>query len=247
MGDRRFEGRIAVVTGATRGIGRAVALDLAREGAHVVALGRTQGALEELDDEIRGLGAAATLVPLDLRDLDGLDRLGAALHERYGRLDALVGNAGALGPLTPLGHVLPKQWDEVFAVNVTANFRLIRSLDPLLRAADAGRAVFVSSGSAESCRAYWGPYSASKAALEAMVKTWAKELEISSAKANLFRPGIVRTRMRANAMPGEDPMTLPPPEAVSPHLVDLVDPACTANGELFDIRAGRLLRPRPQI
>ena len=231
---RRFEGRVAVVTGASRGIGRAVALALAREGSHVIAVARTQGGLEELDDEIREAGATATLAPFDLKDFDAIDRLGQAVYERWGRLDVLIGNAGVLGPLSPLGHVSPKAWDEVMAVNVTANWRLIRALDPLLRRSEAGRAVFLTSGAAHKLRAYWGPYAVSKAAVEALIKTYAAELAISRAKANLFNPGPIRTRMRASAVPGEDPMTLETPEAVAPFILDLADPGFDGNGLVFD-------------
>ncbi len=172
-----LKGRIALVTGASRGIGRATALELAKAGAHVIAVARTVGGLEELDDEIRAAGSAATLVPIDLKDFDAIDRLGAAVLERWGKLDILVGNAGMLGPLSPLGHVEPKAFDEVMAVNVTANWRLIRSLDPLLQASDAGRALFVSSGAAHKTMAYWGPYSISKAALQALAMTYAAETQ----------------------------------------------------------------------
>lgn len=172
---KRFEGRIAVVTGASRGIGYFTARALAAEGAHVVAIARTVGGLEELDDEIRAAGGQATLVPVDLTDFDAIDRLGAALYERWKKLDILIGNAGILGGLSPLGHVSPKTWDKVMAINVTANWRLIRSLDPLLRQSDAGRVLFMSSGAAHKCKAYWGPYSVSKAAVEALVRTYAAE------------------------------------------------------------------------
>ncbi|MGH6908108.1 MAG: SDR family NAD(P)-dependent oxidoreductase, partial [Aestuariivirga sp.] len=227
----RLANRIAVVTGASRGIGRAAALALAKEGAHVIALARTQGGLEELDDEIGKLGAKATLVPADIKDFDALDRLGAAIFERWKKLDILVGNAGILGKLTPLAHVDQKLWDEVMAVNVTANFRLIRSLDPLLRASEAGRAVFVSSAAAQQCPAYWGPYSISKAALEAMVKTYAAEIATTPVRVNCFSPGATRTRMRATAMPGEDPKTLPTPEQVAAQIVPMCLPSFAANGK----------------
>lgn len=226
--------RIAVVTGASRGIGRAVARALAADGCHVVALARTQGGLEELDDEIRAAGGSATLVPIDITDGAGIDRLGAALFERWGRLDVLVANAGILGPLSPVGHVDPKKWDDVFSVNVTANYRLIRSFDPLLRQSEAGRAVFVSSGAAWKARPFWAPYAASKAALEVLVRTYAAEVASFGVVANLLNPGPLRTRMRAQAMPGEDPMTLKTPDELAPHVVAMAAPGETRTGLLFD-------------
>jgi NAD(P)-dependent dehydrogenase (short-subunit alcohol dehydrogenase family) len=232
----RLAGRIALVTGASRGIGFAIAKALAAEGAHVIALARTVGGLEELDDGIRSAGGTATLVPADLKDYPALDRLGAALFERFRRLDILIGNAGILGRLTPLAHVDPKLWDEVMAVNVTANWRLIRSLDLLLRQADNGRAIFMTTGAARSFTAYWGPYAVSKAALEALVKTYAAETVTTGLRVNLVNPGIVRTRMRAEAMPGEDPATLPPPEVIAEALLPLLDPAVTTTGAIFDFR-----------
>jgi NAD(P)-dependent dehydrogenase (short-subunit alcohol dehydrogenase family) len=230
--------RLAVVTGASRGIGRAAALAYARDGAHVIAVARTVGALEELDDEIRAAGGAATLVPIDLTDFDALDRLAAIILERWGKLDILLGNAGVLGPLSPIGHVDPKSWANVMAVNVTANWRLIRAMDPLLRASDAGRALFVSSGAATKCTAYWGPYSVSKAALEALVRTYAAETRTSALKVNLVNPGPLRTRMRAQAMPGEDPMSLPTPEDLAPHILRLTSPDEAETGVLFDFPTG---------
>jgi NAD(P)-dependent dehydrogenase (short-subunit alcohol dehydrogenase family) len=235
---------IALVTGASRGIGHAVALTLADAGAHVVALARTVGGLEELDDAIRAAGGSATLVPLDLTDYAGIDRLGAALAERYGRLDVLVGNAGILGPISPLGHVEPKAWDEVFAINVTANWRLIRSMDPLLQRAEAARAVFLTSGAASNFRAYRGPYSISKAALEGLVRTYAAETASTQVRVNLFNPGPTRTRMRAQFMPGEDPATLPKPEQVAEKILTLCLPTFTETGKLYDYRAQRLLEFR---
>ncbi len=236
--DKPLTNRIALVTGATRGIGRAVCLDLARAGAHVIALGRTQGALEELDDAIRAIeGGASTLVPCDVKDGEGIDRLGAALHDRWGKLDVFVGNAGVLGPITPLGHVDPKQWDDVMAVNVTANWRLLRSLDPLLRASDAGRVVLISSGIAHRAdtRPYWGPYAVSKAATDMLMRTYAAETATTSAvRVMAVNPGPLRTRMRAAAMPGEDPMTLKTPEDLSPEIVKLCLPGSTETGKLFD-------------
>jgi NAD(P)-dependent dehydrogenase (short-subunit alcohol dehydrogenase family) len=227
-------GRIALVTGASRGIGQATALGLARAGAHVVALARTVGALEELDDAIRAAGSTATLVPLDLKDTPGVLRLAAALNERYQRLDVLIGNAGILGPLSPLGHVEPKAWDDVLAINVTANWHLIRALDPLLRAAPAGRVVFVTSGIATHPRAYWGPYTISKAALEALARTYAAETVSTRVRVNLFSPGPTRTRMRAAAMPGEDPMTLKTPELVAEQVVALCLPGFAETGRLYE-------------
>jgi NAD(P)-dependent dehydrogenase (short-subunit alcohol dehydrogenase family) len=232
----RLSDRIAVVTGASRGIGRAVAERFAAEGARVVAVARTEGALTELDDAIRGAGGLApVLVPLDLRDFDALDRLGATLFERYGRLDVLVGNAGVLGQLGPMGHIPPKVWQEVMEVNVTANFRLIRALDPLLRQSDAGRAVFVTSGVAHSPMAYFGAYGASKAALEHMVQIWAGELNKTRVKANLLDPGVVRTGLRAQAFPGEDPTQHPEPAKIAPRFVDLSAPDCPHHGEVVQV------------
>lgn len=242
---RELEGRVAVVTGASRGIGRAAALAFAAAGAHVVALARTQGALEELDDAIGEAGGTATLVPVDLKDLPAIDRLGAALHERWGRLDVLFGNAGLLGGLAPLGHVDPKTWDDVMAVNVTANWRLIRSLDPLLRASDAGRAIFVSSGAAWNNRAYWGVYSVSKAALNALAATYAAETVTTPVRVMLVNPGPLRTRMRASAMPGEDPLTLRTPEDLAPEILRLASPAWTETGSVYDFPQGQVLALRP--
>ena len=237
--------RIALVTGASRGIGAALALQLAQAGAHVVAVARTVGGLEELDDQIRAAGGSATLVPLDVKDNEGIARLALALKERYGRLDILIGNAGILGTPSPLGHIEPKSWDDVMAINVTANWQFIRLFDPLLKLSDAGRAVFITSGLAAAARAYFGVYSVSKAALEVMVRTYAAECATTQVRANLFSPGQTRTRMMAVAFPGVDPETLPTPEEVAKTIVPLCLPSCTESGKLYDFRAGKFLVFRP--
>jgi len=225
--------RIVLVTGASRGIGRAAARAIAKTGAHVIAVARTVGGLEELDDEIKKDGGdGATLVPMDLRNFDGLDQLGASIHERWGRLDGLFGNAGSLGELSPITHLAPKMWQEALDVNVTANWRLIRSLDPLLKKSEAGRAVFMTSGAARKHTPFWGSYAVTKAALASLVLTYAAECEGSNVKANLFSPGPLRTRMRARAMPGEDPNTLEPPEAVTPLIVEMLSASYAKNGAL---------------
>jgi NAD(P)-dependent dehydrogenase (short-subunit alcohol dehydrogenase family) len=233
----RLAGRIALVTGASRGIGAAVARRFAGEGAHVVLAARTVGGLEEVDDAIRASGGSATLVPLDLRDFAKIDELAAALRERYRRLDILVGNAGELGMFSPLAHISPGMWAEIIDLNLTANWRLIRAMDPLLRAAQAGRAIFVTSGAARSTYAYWGPYAVSKAGLEMLVRIYAAEVAKTGVRANLIDPGVVRTRLRTRAFPGEDPNLLPPPESVADAFLDLASPECTLNGEL--VTAGR--------
>ena len=234
-------GRIALVTGASRGIGYATSVALAKAGAHVVAVARTQGGLEELDDAIRKDRGAATLVPLSLTDTDGIARLGAALHERHGKLDILVGNAGVPGPSSPLGHIEPKQWTDTFAVNVTANFQLIRCMEPLLKQSDAGRAVFVTAGAASKAYAYRGPYAASKAALETLVRVWANETASLPLRVNLFSPGPVRTRMRAIVFPGEDPMTLETPDKAAEFIVPMCSPEWAETGKLYDYRTRTLL------
>lgn len=240
--------RVVLVTGASRGIGRSAALAFARAGAHVIALARTQGALEELDDAVRALrpneGSPATLAPLDLRDYSAIDRLGEVIHRRWGRLDALVGNAGILGVLSPLHHVDPKEWDAVQAINVTANWRLIRSLDPLLRRSAAGRVAFVTSSvaSRQDFRAYWGPYATAKAALDALARTYAAETaNTSNIRVMLINPGPLRTLMRAKAMPGEDPMTLRAPDALAPKIVEICSPNWTETGKLYDFPSDTLL------
>lgn len=233
MTGKRLDGRIALITGASRGIGAAVATRYSAEGAQVILTARTTGGLEEVDDAIRRAGAAgATLVPLDLTEPDTIDRLGASIYERFGRLDVLVGNAGALGTLSPIAHVEPDTWDSVIQLNLTANWRLIRSLDPLLRASDAGRAIFVTSGVGHEVVPYWGPYAVSKAGLEMMVKMYAAEIAKTAVRANIVNPGGTRTGMRASAFPGEDPMSLPAPEEITGVFVDLAEPTCTMNGEV---------------
>src|SRR4051812_5466474 len=233
--------RIALVTGASRGIGYATARALAKAGAHVVAVARTQAGLEELDDEIRNDGGSATLVPLNLTDFDAIARLGAALNERHGKLDILVGNAGVAGPSSPLGHIQLKQWDDVIAVNATVNFQLIRCMEPLLKQSDAGRAVFITSGAASSAPAYLGPYAASKAALEALVRAWASETASTPIRVNLFNPGPIRTRMRASIFPGEDPLTLDTPEQAAEFILPMCAPDWNETGKLFDYKTRHLL------
>jgi NAD(P)-dependent dehydrogenase (short-subunit alcohol dehydrogenase family) len=233
--------RIAVVTGASRGIGYATARALAKAGAHIVAVARTQGGLKDLDDEIRKDGGSATLVPLSMTDSDGLARLGAALHERHGKIDILVGNAGVAGPSSPLGHIDLKPWNDVIAVNLTANFQLIRCMEPLLRKSDAGRAVFITAGSAQRAPGYRGPYAASKAALETLVRVWAAETASTPIRVNLFSPGPIRTRMRATVFPGEDPMTLDTPEQAAELIVPMCAPDWSETGKLFDYKTRKLV------
>ncbi|WP_439499011.1 SDR family NAD(P)-dependent oxidoreductase [Bosea sp. (in: a-proteobacteria)] len=239
-----LEGRVALVTGASRGIGRAASLAFAQAGAHVVALARTTGALEELDDEIKAIGGSATLVPVDLGDATAIEKLGPALLERWGKLDILLANAGILGPLTPLTHASPKEWAKVFETNVTANWRLIKSVEPALKASDAARVILMSSGAAHKCLAYWGPYSISKAAVEAMARTYAAETATTPLKVMIVNPGPLRTRMRAEAMPGEDPLSLKTPEELAPHLVRLASPDWTETGKIFDFPQGKVLSPQ---
>ncbi len=243
-------GRIALVTGASRGIGRAIALELARAGAHVIALARTQGALEELDDLIRAKSGEATLVPCDLKDFAALDRLGAAIYARWKKLDILIANGGILGPLAPLAHLDPAQWDEVMAVNVTANWRLVRALDLPLRASDAGRVVLITSaaGHRADLHPYWGPYAVSKAALDALGRTYAAETQASAVKVMLVNPGPLRTRLRAAAMPGEDPGILRTPEELAPKILSLVSPEWQETGKLYDFPTDAILSFRaPEI
>ncbi|MGE5547565.1 MAG: SDR family NAD(P)-dependent oxidoreductase [Solirubrobacterales bacterium] len=234
----RLSGKLALVTGASRGIGRAVAKRFAAEGAEVVCIARTQGALEELDDEIAAAGGKAVLCPLNLREYEKIDQVAAAIYERFGRLDVLVGNAGTLGGgLSPVGHYEPKHFQEAMDLNVIANYRLVRAFDPLLRLAPAGRAMFVTSGITQGVFPYWGAYAASKAALEALVRTWAAEVEnITKLRVNLIDPGIVATRMRSQAFPGEDPATLRQPEDITDVFVELASETFNQNGQVVSVR-----------
>jgi NAD(P)-dependent dehydrogenase (short-subunit alcohol dehydrogenase family) len=240
--EQPLRGRLALVTGASRGIGYETAKALAKAGAHVIALARTQGGLEELDDAIKAEGGSATLVPLDLTDFDALDRLGGTIFERWGKLDILIGNGAILGPIGPLNHIEPKTFEKVMAVNVTANYRLIRSMDPLLRASDAGRAIFISSAAGSNAHAYWGLYGASKAALDLMCRDWAEEIRnITKVRVMLVNPGRTRTKMRAEAAPGEDPLSLPTPDEITPYLVRMVSPDWDETGRIFDFPQKKVL------
>lgn len=234
-------GRIALVTGASRGIGYFTALELAKSGAHVIALARTVGGLEELDDDIKKAGGSATLVPLDLNKMDAIDELGAAINERWGKLDIMVANAGILGNITPIGHISPKTFEDVMNINVTSTWRLIRSMEPLLAKSDAGRALIMSSGAPHSCRAFWGAYAASKAAVEALAKVWAAETDKTPLCVNCVNPGATRTAMRAKAMPGENPDTLPNPRDVAQKLIPLCSADSTVSGKLYDVREEKFL------
>ncbi len=237
-----LEGKIALVTGASRGIGYFTALELARAGAHVIACARTVGGLEDLDDAIKAAGgSAATLVPFDLADMNAIDALGASIFERWGKLDILVANAGVLGVISPIGHVEAKTFEKVMNINVTATWRLIRSVDPLLSRSDAGRAVILSSGAAHKCRPFWGPYSASKAAVEALARTWAGETQRTPLRITSVDPGATRTAMRAQAVPGEDPEALPHPSKVAKAILPLVGPDVTETGKLFIVRENKLV------
>jgi NAD(P)-dependent dehydrogenase (short-subunit alcohol dehydrogenase family) len=237
-----LKGRIALVTGASRGIGYFTALELARAGAQVVACARTVGGLEELDDAVKAEGGLpVTLVPFDLADMEAIDRLGAAIHERWGRLDILVANAGILGTISPIGHVEAKVFEKVMAVNVTATWRLIRSVEPLMVASDAGRALIISSSAAHKCSPFWGPYSASKAAVEALARTWAGETQRLPLRILSVNPGGTRTAMRALAMPGEDPQSVPHPSEIARAMLPLVGPGQTETGKLFVVRENRMV------
>ncbi len=232
---RELEGRVALVTGASRGIGAAAAIELGRLGAHVVLTARTQGGLEETDDAIRAAGGSATLLPMDLREGENLDKVGPSIYTRFDRLDILVHAAGSLGKLTPVSHILDGDWAEVMTVNLAAAWRLIRSCAPVLAASDAGRAVFVTDSRARAPSAYWGMYGTSKAGLEHLVLTWAAETVTTKLRVNLFDPGVVASRLRGNAMPGEDPATLPTPASVAPGLVALCLPGEERHGVVVGI------------
>ena len=230
----RLRDRVALITGASRGIGAALAKGFAAEGAHVILTARTVGGLEEVDDAIQAAGGSATLVEMDLQDYDAIDRLGGNIYERWGKLDILIANGGVLGQLTPIHQYDPKVWEEVIAVNLTANQRLVRSLDPLLRMSDAGRAIFVSSGGAHNARPFWGAYAVSKAALEAMVCSYAAENVKSKLRINIVNPGATQTSMRAAAFPGEEPDRLKRPEELVPIFLDLASPDCLTHGDLIN-------------
>ena len=232
-----LSGLVALVTGASRGIGAAAAVELGRRGAHVILVARTQGGLEETDDAIRAAGGTATLLPLDLQDGAGLDPVGPSVFQRFGRLDILVHNAGTLGKLTPVGHIQPRDWDAAVGVNLAATWRLIRTCAPPLQAAPAGRAVFVTTGVAVAPRAYWGAYGATKAGMEHLVLTWAAEAATTNLRINLFDPGVVATRMRADAMPGEKAALLPKPADVAPALADLCEPSEVRHGQRVSLSA----------
>jgi NAD(P)-dependent dehydrogenase (short-subunit alcohol dehydrogenase family) len=235
MTDKILEGRVALITGASRGIGRALAQCFAEQGAHLILTARTQGALEELDDELRGQGfQAPTLVPCDLTDFDTIDKIGGAIYERFKKLDVLIGNAGTLGTLAPITHIDPKEWQRVLDVNLTANWRLLRSMDPLLKASDAGRVVFATSSVGHQPRAYWGTYAVSKAALEMVAGIYAQECAKTNVKVNLINPGATRTDMRAVAMPGENPESVKAPEMINHLFLELASPACTVSGTLVE-------------
>lgn len=236
-----LEGRIALVTGASRGIGYFTALELAKAGAHVIACARTVGGLEELDDAIKAVGGSATLVPFDLSDMEAIDRLGGSIFERWGKLDILVANAGVLGVISPIGHIEAKVFEKVMNINVNATWRLIRSVDPLLTRSDAGRAVIMSSGAAHKCRPFLSAYSASKAAVEALARTWAGETETTPLRITSVDPGATRTAMRAQAVPGEDPMSLPHPSEVAKAILPLLGPGVTETGKLFIVRENKLV------
>lgn len=229
----RLSGRLALITGASRGLGHAVAIEMAREGAHIIALGRHANILEKLDDDIQKIGGTCTLVPTDLKNGDVIDTIGHDIHKRWGKIDIVVGNAGVLGPISPIGHIKPEDWDELMTVNLTANYRLLRSMDMLLRQSDAGRVIMVSSGAANKATPFWGGYATTKAALEMLTLTYANEMIDTNIKVNVLNPGATRTKMRAQAFPGEDPETLTTPEEVAKLFIELADPNFKETGKVF--------------
>lgn len=236
---KSLEGKTALITGASRGIGASAAKLLAREGAHVILIARTVGGLEAVDDEIKSFGGKTTLMPLDLFKLNDLDALGPTLYQHFPKLDIFIGNAAMLGTLAPLGHLKPDEWQKVMDLNVTANFRLIRTLDPLLKAAPNGRAVFVTSGVTQDLKAYWGGYAVSKTALEALARIYASECANTNMKVNILDPGRVRTAMRAQAYPGEDPQKRPHPDDIAPYFLKLVGEDCDMNGETIAVPSAK--------
>jgi len=234
-----LKGQLVLVTGASRGIGYHCALTLAKHGAHVIAVARTVGGLEELDDEIRALGGSATLVPMDLTDFDAIDRLGGSIHERWGKLDILVANAGMLGDLSPLDHIEPKVFEKVINLNVTANWRLIRSVAPLMKQAETARAIFMTADAPDLCKPFWGPYNTSQSALRALVKTWAAECGKTALRINMLDTGPMRTALRAQAMPGEDVEKVAHPSEISQSLMQLVSTDLTEHGQIFERTTNR--------
>lgn len=230
----KLQRKIALITGATRGIGYAVAKRFAMEGSHIIAIGRSKAGLEDLDDEIKSMGGTATLVQLDLADFDKIEILAKNIAQRFGQIDILVGNAGILGEITPMPHTTPSEWDKVIAVNLTANFHLIRCFDVLLKASQNPRAMFVTSGVTNGVHPYWGAYLVSKAGLENLVETYAAENVKTNLKINLIDPSAVRTRMRAQAFPGEDSETLPSPESITDIFVRLASDDLQETGKKFN-------------
>lgn len=236
MANKRLENKVVLVTGASRGIGRAVAIEAGKHGAEVILTGRTTGALEEVDDKIHAFGGQSVIVELDQTDLPAIPRLAAAIGSRWGRLDGFVANAGQLGQLSPMAHIEADVFERTLMVNLTSIFHMIKACDGLLRASDAGRAVLVSSGAAVGHRPFWGGYAVSKAGLEAMGRSWASESEQTAMKINMLDPGGTRTAMRAAAYPGEEPTALPAAEEIAPAFIDLLAEDCPHHGERLSAR-----------
>lgn len=239
--DFSLHGRVALVTGASRGIGYSLALELAERGAHIIALARTISGLTELDNQVRKKGASITLIPLDLHNMENIDALGSSIAKRWKKLDIMVANAGILGTLSPIAHIENKIFEDVFHINLISQWRLMKAVEPLLRESDAGRAILLSSSVAHIARAFWGPYAASKAALEMIARCWAEELKQTPIKINCVNPGATRTTMRAQAMPGEDPQTLPSPQEVAAKIVHLLSPHLKETGKLFNVHKNRFM------